>query len=491
MLAAKTLLSGINPDEKETTHLALLEAHNWQFKVFSVLWAIAALFHMAHSGVYDIKLNYTLLSLAAIFVIFRPGNLLGFLLFIALQLYSVFNMMPRVSNHWIFTAFINLTILHALLYLIVKQRSFQVNQGEWLKMFAPAVRFEIIILYFYAVFQKLNSGFFSPDVSCATDLLQAQLPSFITLPPGIIAFNAYFTLLIEGAIPVLLLFKRTRHWGILFGVVFHCILSYSSYNAYYDFSSMVFAAYFLFASPQFGVFMARNWALVKRGIYFRKTTATFNFKKLTFFIVIFLVGLAIIHVLNKQLYDFHSFHLYFYWTSYSLVYIYLLIRFVYTKKSVEAEAYRPLSLPHWSFMILPIIVFLNGLSPYLGLKTENSYSMFSNLRTEGGKSNHYIIPVSFQIFDYQKDIVEVISSSDNELQEAADTNSLMVFFTFKDLVAQNKPAKVEYIRNGIHQTFELAKAPANSELLQPNNFILRQLLRFRLISKYDPQPCSH
>ena len=251
MLAAKASVSGINPGEKESTHLALSEANNWQFKIFSVLWAIAALFHMAHSGVFDIKLNYTLLSLAAIFVILRPGNLMGFLFFIALQLYSVFNMMPRVSNHWIFTAFVNLTILHALLYLIIKNRSFQVNPGEWLKMFAPAVRLEVVILYFYAVFQKLNSSFFSPDVSCATDLLNAQLPSFITVPPEIIAFNAYFTLLIEGAIPVLLLFKRTRHWGILFGVVFHCILAYSNYNAYYDFSSMVFAAYFLFASPKF------------------------------------------------------------------------------------------------------------------------------------------------------------------------------------------------------------------------------------------------
>jgi hypothetical protein len=148
------------------------------------------------------------------------------------------------------------------------------------------------------------------------------------------------------------------------------------------------------------------------------------------------------------------------------------------------------SIPHISFAILPIIVFLNGLSPYLGLKTENSYAMFSNLRTEGNISNHYIIPTSFQVFDFQKDLVEIVSSSDPTLQALAKESKLMVYFAFKNYVAQVKPETIEYIRNGQRHTFLLSSADAGEPLLRSNP-VLKKLLNFRTISKTEPQPCSH
>ena len=117
--------------------------------------------------------------------------------------------------------------------------------------------------------------------------------------------------------------------------------------------------------------------------------------------------------------------------------------------------------------------------------------MFSNLRTEGGVSNHFIVPASVQLFDFQKDMVEIVRSSDKELQELAQTNRLMTYFEFKDYVASNRPSTVEYIRNGEHITFNLAEAKQSDALLNPNPYILRRLLGFREISKFDPQPCYH
>ena len=49
---------------------------------------------------------------------------------------------------------------------------------------------------------------------------------------------------------------------------------------------------------------------------------------------------------------------------------------------------------------------LNGLSPYLGLpKTYATWTMFSNLRVEAGRSNHWLVPASWQPFGFLRDVV--------------------------------------------------------------------------------------
>ena len=44
------------------------------------------------------------------------------------------------------------------------------------------------------------------------------------------------------------------------------------------------------------------------------------------------------------------------------------------------------------FLQSPALVFLNALTPYVGLKTQNSWTMYSNLQTEPGRWNHSLIP---------------------------------------------------------------------------------------------------
>ena len=117
--------------------------------------------------------------------------------------------------------------------------------------------------------------------------------------------------------------------------------------------------------------------------------------------------------------------------------------------------------------------------------------MFSNLRTEGGITNHLFVPVNTQIFDYQKDIVEVVSSSEAEFQKKADKQQLLVYFQFKELIQYYKPEKVEYLRNGKPFTFTLANASNDDDLLKPHPFLLKKFLNFRTVSKQEPQPCAH
>lgn len=461
-----------------------------QFKVFAMLWGIASLFHMAHSSVFDREFDFALLTLASLYVVFRP-SMGGFLILIAVQVFDAFFRMPYTTNHWIFTAFVNVTILHALVYLVIAKRSFQINAGDLLKTFSPLVKIELVILYFFAVFHKLNAGFFA-EGSCAADLLRAQnLDTLIPIPPGFYRFNAYLTIAVEALIPFLLCFRTTRNAGILLGLFFHCVLSYSSYNAFYDFSSMVFAVYFLFTAPELSLRIVDHLKRLKTSIVRMASPREFGFGKLLLRAALFIVGMGVIYFLTKKLNDPRSIHLYFFWTLYSLLYFYIFINNQFfsrrTSQQVPRVANR-FSILHWSLLIVPVMVFLNGTSPYLGLKTENSYAMFSNLKTEAGESNHYIIPASAQVFDYQEDVVDIVSSSDPNLQKLANTNLSMVWFEFTNYLHTNKPAKVQYLRDGKLETYlegDVTTYPSK------NNYVLAKLMKFRAFAKEGVQPCSH
>ena len=453
-----------------------------QFKLFTVLWAIATLFHMAYANVFTMKLNYVLLSVAALFVIFKPGSVKGLLLVMVFQLYDVFYLLPGVNNHWLFTGFVNLTILQTLVFLMVKKQSFQIDTGKWFRTFAPIVRIEVFILYFYAVFHKLNTDFLNPNVSCATDLLKSQNIPFLPLSSTLFVLSGYFTLFIEAAIPVLLYFSKTRRVGILIGVVFHSVLAYSSYNGYFDFSSMMLALYFLFTSRGFTVYIMRQWKRLRTIRFLNQ----FSVRKVVFIGISGLAGFILLHLLVKRLPDFKDFNLYIFWLIYNLTFLYFIVR--YTLKRQRLTYPGQFTLAHNSFWLLPLIIFFNGYSPYLGLKTESSFSMFSNLRTEAGVTNHYLVPASLQIFDFQKAYVQITSSSDPFLQKIADEKKMMVLFHFKDYIHTKSPQRVEYILNDKKEIYSL-NGQSTRKLEKPP-YILKKILSFRLFTN-GSQACGH
>ncbi|CAK0847977.1 unnamed protein product [Prorocentrum cordatum] len=62
------------------------------------------------------------------------------------------------------------------------------------------------------------------------------------------------------------------------------------------------------------------------------------------------------------------------------------------------------------------LALLNGMCPYLGLRTQATWTMFSNLCVEGGVTNHWIVPASWQIFGYTNECVTVTSTDVPALQ---------------------------------------------------------------------------
>lgn len=456
------------------------------FRNFAIVWAIATLFHMAHSGVFDTRLNFALLTIAALYVLFRP-SLSGFIVLVLLQLLDIAVQMPLATNHWIFTGLINVTILVSVVFCVIRKKSFIIDEAEVYDTFAPVARVEVLILYFWAVFHKLNSGFFAPEVSCATTLLEAQhFDPLILIFPQIVSVNPYFTIIIELAILVMLYIKRTRNIAILIGLLFHLVLSYSSYNAFFDFTSMVMAAYFLFTHQEFHR-CVEQWRKNSRQ-RIKSLFKSYSVGKFVAVCVFAIALLGLIALLNKRLRTFQEFHLHFFWTLYAVVLTYVIVRYLFIKKRTDER--NAFSFRSKWFIILPVIVFLNGASPYLGLKTENSYSMFSNLRTEGGVTNHFLVPASMQIFDYQSNLVEIVSSSDERLQGLADEDKLMVLFEFKRYLQKYDVEEVTYRLNGKLDVYRNTETQMTG-ILAPESPVLYRLMKFRNISKHEPQPCVH
>jgi hypothetical protein len=69
-----------------------------------------------------------------------------------------------------------------------------------------------------------------------------------------------------------------------------------------------------------------------------------------------------------------------------------------------------ITIRRWSF-VLPLFLLCWGSSNYLGLSTTGTFSMFSNIETEGDEWNHLFIPKSVRFFKYQDNLVWVSKMS--------------------------------------------------------------------------------
>jgi len=145
-------------------------------------------------------------------------------------------------------------------------------------------------------------------------------------------------------------------------------------------------------------------------------------------------------------------------------------------------------------MLLPLLVIINGISPYLGLKTQTSWSMFSNLRTEGGKTNHILIRKPFYIADFQNDLVEIVESSDPALQAVKNSGYLIPYFEFRRYMSTKKIVDEEefeviYRRGGIQRS---VRAPGDDpELFKPYNPLTAKLLYFKPVWNAEGSICQH
>ena len=143
--------------------------------LFAALLALASLFetreavlrlqHEANPA----TLTQTACFAAALWLLLRPGSLARLLGFCAVHAAMILTMLPRTPNHWVLALAIDATFLVAALRLRLAGRA--VDAAGLHRVAVPLVRLEVLALYAWAVFHKLNVDFFDRDISCATTQL--------------------------------------------------------------------------------------------------------------------------------------------------------------------------------------------------------------------------------------------------------------------------------------------------------------------------------
>jgi hypothetical protein len=300
----------------------------------------------------------------------------------------------------------------------------------------PALRFLLIILYFYGIFHKINVDWFDPQISCALDLWhRLHLPYFSTLTRyNWIALSIIWApLLLEAAFIVGLFSKGwMKRFSIIGGILFHMVIGFSSFREYWAFSTLVFALYACFLPPN----AYRDWRLLLR--YMHRLGMRL-LPRVLLVIAVIGVGFAADDARKWQ----HMDILMLIWGLFSfgfLAFCWHATRHYARRVSLseagaaEEDVLTPSpkrgywSIPSVSVALVVLGFFLHCALPYTGIKSAATLNMFSNLYTAGGVSNHYIMKVHWQFMPWEEQLAYLINPSNRWLKRQADPHSRAIHF---------------------------------------------------------------
>lgn len=453
-------------------------------------WGAAALFSIVgdpagltgREGILYLLLAWSVVGASALTILF-PRKTWAFIGLAActVLLYAV--RLPVASNNKTITTVFDLCILLSACMLAAKG---PLNRQELFESLRTPARLLLAIMYFYGIFHKINSDFLDPTVSCAVGLYKPLAQPF-GLEDNLIGryLAIWSTFVIEGIAIVALFWRRWFAIGLTSALVFHYIIPISAYSWYMDFSSLVFALYMLSmprdASAKIYEIVYRHVVEPLRSAFGRVgILAPVGAMLFAATLVVLLLGLA--HPGRPALMLLHSIFI----LTWAVVGGIAMTVMVYV-----AMLYLPYhgprqSSPKWTW-IIPTLFFLSCLSPYVGLKTESSINMFSNLHTEGGTTNHLMFDRPPYLFNYQADVVQVVESSSPSLTAAARQGRMSVLFAVEEFLRRHPDQWATFRHNGklVQHATAATLAPHTSSWLE------RKFLIFKQVDPNRPKVCTH
>ncbi|GEM_PF-6817329 len=473
------------------------------YSVFAFLWAMSMVWHYTRNpNLYNLDEPHLLVILSGFVVMLRPHRVWGLLVLSFSHILIILITPPFNSNHYTYQLFVNVALFSSYIYLIIKERRLVITSKEWFTVFRPVVALTLIFLYLFAVLHKLNAGFFS-EASWAIRLydkmLNAQhlgvLLEFLPRDQTFINIIPHLTLIIELLIPAGFLFKRTRIITIIFGFLFHVTLSIREFAPGTDFPTVVGAVYVLF-------YYNTSKDILDRPINKILNSQLFSimYKFVLPFLLLCIIfipsiveALRLSHHTENTLESFTDADVKaVHWSIYIIIYVTIAV-FVLFKtrlripKSEEFNILRnhPLSLA-W----LPLLFVFVSLSPYLGLRTANSFAMYSNLKVEGNYTNHFFIPVETQVFDYLKQVCVIETSSEN-IPITNETGKVLPYYEFLEFtqMAYNADKSIIYEFEG--ERVELERIDDAPDLIAPFTQLEQFYLRFASSRNADLDYCEH
>ena len=422
------------------------------------------------------------------------------------QVLACIKNMPVVANHWFFTMILSGMLLTGLLYQIVRDRfnNDPIDPDRVKKVF-PVIRLLVIILYFFAVFHKLNAGFFDPRVSCAVHIWEQianggfMLPLWTDPPLWFRYVLIYGTLLIEAAIPVLLCFRRTWFAAFIVGCGFHLMTGLIMRH----FPTLAWALYFLFIPKGAVKPLTQKFETVIR----RLSQDSFGVTgALILQATVFTVGfvLAFLHDHSRGIGHYRwgvSGELSAMWPVLRVWWLLAVTVFVMAVYFIARHGYfriqrNKLFRTKWPvyYAVVPFFVF-NCLTPYMGLKSVDTISMWSNLHTFNGENNHLILRGNgWKIFPYMDDMVEIIDTNVPDWRRKLVHDEKLVAWTMLKQMVQNQVRDnrgrvyIQYMRGGHLHTVE--DAAWDPELMEPNPYWFRKCIHIKFVQKGELRDCT-
>ena len=396
------------------------------------------------------------------------------------QLLDVAYSLPVVPNHWLLTGIVSLAILGAAASVALRGGRRAVSLGALYQTLTPPVRISAVIFYFFACFHKLNADFLDPDVSCAVRFLEQTFAPFaslgLTALPGVGTSVILATLAAELGVAVGLAVPRWRYAACLLGAGFHLLLALDAPRVFYNFSAVMFAVLWVCLPARDARRVAGHRAL--RALPFFRGYSC-------------IVGLAWgfpAEAARVTAFGFSGL-----WLAFALTFLShagLLGRGHVLHFARVARRARPLPSPPAPprrcspraagvLLLLPALLLLNGLSPYLGLKTRTAWQMYSNLTLDAATSNHLLVPYSLDLGGYLADSVRILATSDPALQARyVHTGSRMTWFELQRYVGQHPVKELTYVRPA-PAAGPRATAPEDTPRKTLGQAVLEKLLIFR------------
>lgn len=446
------------------------------YRVFAFVYSLSQFMNLGTHRDWFLTSMYALLGVGCLCVLLRPGSVAAFAGVNALLVAVFAYESPGTSNHLVFFAVTSATLLAAL-PLAARQdgRWRRPDPAAWLGSFAPALRVELGALYFLAVFHKLNWGYLHPEGSCAIVMFGRIAPAWLAEP--VLAELPFRQLLIfgslslEAAVPLLLFVRATRPLGLAAGLLFHAFLGVG----FPAFTTGLFALYALFVPSE-------TW----RGPRLAGTALARIRLGVIGFALVFAGARWWLGEPGPAPASARGLNLFLLWL-WAAVWVALGAWLMLRRGGLQALR-APLAggaLPRPGLWIFPVLLLAIGLQPYLGLRTIPTFSMFSNLRTEGRRTNHLLMPdTAFRVASYQDDLVTLVDARPPQLRRLARQGAKLTWFTLRSGVqrlAATGATEIALVFERGGRRRAVLRAELDPELMEPIPWLERKWLAFRPI----------
>jgi hypothetical protein len=508
------------------------------FGMFALLYMTALFLELAEKWTYPLFTLATLLLI--VLILWIRVTRITFLIFLAVtSAHFVLVQFPEVANHVNVAIYCNLVLMIGVIYSLVRIHDYPTDD-DYFAMTRPLLQGTAILVYFLAGFHKLNADFVNPDVSCVTDLLgdlsavakseiagisTALILAAVILPLayrllssspirrylavgagvgaiGLTLVAALLVLKLYPAIPpaaktsvILAMALVVIGWELIGGPLLAIprlqapLLAFSwtmhatlALIGFVDFGALALSLLFTFVPPPYLNLLDSRLRVPVLALTVHRAHLYFAIN----------VAAGILSGLHRRLPAGILFNVA------ALVFIWPVISTLAAPRPRPAWAGVPLSsrmTPRWMWFF-PALLVLHGITSYVGLRTAGNFSMFSNLRTEGARSNHFLLGTNpLKLWSYQEDVVRFIGIDDRRAKisyqyQPLEGNQLPVV-EFRKLIytwtraGSTIPMTFEY-RGKIYVTKDIVNDPVWRTDARDWEMVL---MDFRVIQPGGPNRC--